>query len=186
MIPYRGAPENHQTSFRNYTGRRRVQRNTSFKRNWQEYKDGFGTPCKDYWLGNKYIHSISMSGSYELRIDMVYKQTPYFAHYNEFYVTDEARGFMLQVSGFTGNSVDEMRHHDNMKFSTPDRDNDLADHSCAQEYEAGWWYQACHFANLNGHFNESHIFGRGVIWIAITSDFGTLDSVEMKIRKRRV
>ncbi|KAH9504352.1 hypothetical protein Btru_063385 [Bulinus truncatus] len=38
---------------------RRVYKNTSFRKNWVEYKDGFGNLCEDFWLGNERIHQIT-------------------------------------------------------------------------------------------------------------------------------
>jgi len=50
---------------------------------------------------------------------------------------------------------DCMVAHLGMKFSTKDRDNDLANGSCAQAWKGGWWYKNCFAANLNGEYNES-------------------------------
>ena len=42
----------------------------SFNRNWDEYKYGFGSPEKEFWLGNENIHMLTRSNDYELRIDL--------------------------------------------------------------------------------------------------------------------
>ena len=39
-----------------------------------------------------------------------------------------------------------------MKFSTPDNDNDndkSSDGNCADKYKSGWWYNDCHYININ-------------------------------------
>ena len=71
-----------------------------------------------------------------------------------------------------------------MKFSTKDRDNDLASYSCAQLKKGAWWYQACANSNLNGlYLGGKHTsFGDGVIWGHWRGHFYSLQKTEMKIR----
>ncbi|KAH9525687.1 hypothetical protein Btru_002050 [Bulinus truncatus] len=166
---------------------RRLNHGTSFNRNWAEYKNGFGSVCDDYWLGNERIHRITSRNAhekYELRIDMLHRFYHYFARYKQFSVDGESNHYALRVSGFNGNTRDELAYHNNMFFSRPDRDNDQwPEKHCAGLLGAGWWYRSCHMANLNGQFDGSHRLGTGVIWTDLTGEYGTLSAVEMKIRK---
>ena len=41
-----------------------------FDRTWSEYKNGFGNVSGNHWLGNKYLHSLSLQRDYELRVDL--------------------------------------------------------------------------------------------------------------------
>ncbi|CAL4063040.1 unnamed protein product [Meganyctiphanes norvegica] len=41
-----------------------------FFRDWAEYKWGFGSLDGEYWLGNEYLHQLTQSGDYELRVDL--------------------------------------------------------------------------------------------------------------------
>ena len=43
---------------------------TSFNKNWEEYKYGFGDPTREFWLGNENIHMLTRSGEHELRIEL--------------------------------------------------------------------------------------------------------------------
>lgn len=58
-----------------------------------------------------------------------------------FRIEDEAHGYRLHISGYTGTAGDGMLHHslNDKKFSTRDRDNDNHSKNCAQLYEGGWW-----------------------------------------------
>ncbi|KAH9489630.1 hypothetical protein Btru_037335 [Bulinus truncatus] len=138
--------------------KRRVYRDTYFNRTWQEYKHGFGAVCDDYWLGNENIYLLTSTG-------VLYQQG--FSQYR------------LHLKNFTGNIYDNLNVHDGMKFSTPDRDNDLLpNHFCAapNAYNTGWWYKGCHLVNLNGHFHMAGTYGASVIWKSITTDYNTLSS----------
>ncbi|KAH8408463.1 hypothetical protein KR215_005828 [Drosophila sulfurigaster] len=45
---------------------------------------------------------------------------------------------------FKGNISDAMRNHENMKFTTFDRDNDSDSYeNCAVLYNSSWWYNNC-------------------------------------------
>ncbi|MEQ2244956.1 hypothetical protein ILYODFUR_022574, partial [Ilyodon furcidens] len=56
-----------------------------------------------------------------------------------------------------------------MQFSTGDQDNDrFLQGSCAKENQAGWWFNRCHAANLNGKFYHrgkyKAEYDNGVVW----------------------
>lgn len=63
-----------------------------------------------------------------------------------FSVDDENTQYRLHVSGFSGTVEDSFSwYHDKQGFSTPDTGN-----ICAEISHAGWWYNQCFYANLNG------------------------------------
>ncbi|XP_069114323.1 microfibril-associated glycoprotein 4-like [Argopecten irradians] len=41
-----------------------------FDKNWEDYKQGFGSPYGEYWIGNENMYLLTSSDSYELRIEM--------------------------------------------------------------------------------------------------------------------
>jgi len=49
---------------------RRVDGSQSFARGWDDYAMGFGDAMGDYWLGNEYIHRLTATRPYRLRVDM--------------------------------------------------------------------------------------------------------------------
>ena len=42
----------------------------NFERTWADYKNGFGDPKKEFWLGNDLIHELTKSGDMKLRVEL--------------------------------------------------------------------------------------------------------------------
>ncbi|CAC5390295.1 ANGPT2 [Mytilus coruscus] len=77
---------------------RRIDGTTSFNRNWNEYREGFGDPQKEYWLGNKYLNILTTNGKYELRVDLTDKNNKMtYALYKTFIVSDENSQYKLTI-----------------------------------------------------------------------------------------
>ncbi|KAK2920639.1 hypothetical protein Q8A73_000124 [Channa argus] len=49
---------------------RRRDGSVSFNRGWAEYREGFGEPRGEHWLGNQHLYLLSNQGHYSLRIDL--------------------------------------------------------------------------------------------------------------------
>lgn len=63
---------------------------------------------------------------------------------------------------------DSMLYHNGKAFSTKDKDNDeMHTSSCAVYFKGGWWYNACHGANLNGFYLKGNhtSYADGVNWL---------------------
>ena len=73
-------------------------------------------------------------------------------------------------------------HHNAMKFSTFDNDNDfLPQKNCAQVERSGWWFNDCGLVNLNAVF-AFHKKDWEIYWnwrTKVQPEF-----VEMKIRRK--
>lgn len=51
---------------------------------------------------------------------------------------------------------DSLSYHNNMNFTTKDRDNDVyLNYNCAELRQGTWWYRSCDFSNLNGLYINS-------------------------------
>ena len=159
---------------------RRVKGDADFNRNWSDYKKGFGSFDGDFWLGNDLIHTISSSGTYELRIDLTYKNKTVFAHYADFFVAGENEKYKLKIGSYQGSAGDSLGYHNGRPFSTVDRDNDAWSKNCAATHGGGWWFGACDHSNLNGIWGEMN--DRGVEWDKLAGG-NSVSYAEMKIRR---
>ncbi|XP_069024728.1 fibrinogen C domain-containing protein 1-like [Embiotoca jacksoni] len=168
---------------------RRHDGSVSFNRGWSQYRDGFGEPRGEHWLGNQQLHLLSNQGHYSLRIDLQdWSHVHRHALYHTFRVEDEENRYRLHVSGFSGTVEDSFSwYHDRQSFSTPDTGN-----ICAEISHAGWWFHQCYYANLNGVYYKGgryslkaqNLLGPdGVVWFSWKdSDFYSLKSVTMMVR----
>lgn len=129
---------------------RRIYGTENFARTLNDYRSGFGHPQGDYWAGLINIHHLTAIGNIALRIDMQdWSGNKRYATYNPFLVSDENNRYKLTISGFRGNVVDDMSYSNQMDFHTYDYPDP---HNCAVNQRAGWWYNYCSYALLNGHY----------------------------------
>ncbi|XP_009321326.1 PREDICTED: LOW QUALITY PROTEIN: microfibril-associated glycoprotein 4-like [Pygoscelis adeliae] len=149
-----------------------VQRNShdteiTWKQSWTTYKYGFGNVQGDHWLGTEYLHLLTQQGTYKVRFIVRNKaNVTHYAEYDIFSVESEASGYPLRLGRFLGSGEDYLTSyhsgyggiHDNMKFSTTDRDQDQHTGNCANSY-GGWWYDKCQNVLLNG---KKYIFWPGI------------------------
>ncbi|XP_061176270.1 ficolin-2-like [Saccostrea echinata] len=132
---------------------KRIDGSTDFYRTWKEYRNGFGDPKNNYWIGNDAIHALTKDQDQELRIDLQrFNGNTAYAEYSTFYIGNEADKYPLTVSGYTGTASDSFTYHNGNKFSTKDQDNDRDSRHCAVQFHGGWWYYDCHRSNLNGQY----------------------------------
>ncbi|XP_052773315.1 tenascin-R-like [Mya arenaria] len=155
---------------------------SDFNKTWDEYKHGFGDLDGNFWLGNDKIVSLCSDEPCMLRIDMEWGGETRYAQYSRFSVEKESRNYTLHVDGYNGTAGDSLAYHDNREFSTNDRDNDASVTDCAKRFLGGWWYNSCHYANMNGDYGNT-VFGKGMNWYTWTDHYGSLSMTEMKIRR---
>jgi len=159
---------------------RRVDASVNFYRNWNEYKAGFGDLNGNFWLGLEKIHKLAGPGKRAtLRVDLKHMSMPTvmkYAEYSKFEIFDEAVGYKLEVGGYSGDAGDSLSYHNGMKFTTKDRDNDLYGINCAVHRGSAWWYNDCHYSDLNGDFTHA------VSWYHLARLYNGITFSEMKIR----
>uniref|UniRef100_G3P4N3 Fibrinogen C-terminal domain-containing protein n=1 Tax=Gasterosteus aculeatus aculeatus TaxID=481459 RepID=G3P4N3_GASAC len=164
---------------------RRHGGSVSFNRGWSAYREGFGEPQGEHWLGNRQLHLLSNQGHHSLRIDLQdWSHAHRHALYHSFRIEGEEDRYRLHVSGFSGTVEDSFGwYHDQHSFSTPDTGN-----LCAELSHAGWWFHQCFHANLNGggrySLTAQNLLGPdGIVWFSWKeSDFYSLKAVTMMMR----
>ena len=160
---------------------RRQSGRVNFSRTWQEYKDGFGDFHDDFWLGNDKIHALTMSWTYELRVEVTFRGRKSYALYDSFYLGSDFHSYRLKIGRYSGTAGDSLRYHNGGTFSTIDRDNDeRIGGSCARKNGGGWWFVNCDTANLNGRWGVGQ--DRGMEWSGV-GGYQSVASSEMKIRR---
>ncbi|XP_041452296.1 fibrinogen-like protein 1 [Drosophila obscura] len=125
---------------------RRINGSVDFNRNWTDYKNGFGDERGSFFLGLETIHLMTLAQPHELYIQLRYVNgTTKYARYDDFKVGSENEAYKLKSLGeYSGTAGDSFSYHLDMKFSTLDRDNDLAESfNCASAHAGGWWFKNC-------------------------------------------
>ncbi|ALC39844.1 maker539 [Drosophila busckii] len=131
---------------------RRMDGSVSFNRTWEEYRNGFGDLRTEFWLGLEKLHLMTKFQPHELYIKLEdFKNETHYAHYSNFSVGNESQSYELlslgEYTGNAGNALNSENNHGsitkNMKFSTPDRDNDKYRGNCAALNSSGWWFNDC-------------------------------------------
>eukprot|EP00105_Crassostrea_gigas_P046221 XP_019930369.1 PREDICTED: fibrinogen-like protein A isoform X1 [Crassostrea gigas] len=165
---------------------RRVNGSVDFYRNWTEYKNGFGFADHEYWIGNDLLHTISSVQPQELRVDMErFNGEKLYAVYSNFSVGNETSKYKLEMNGYSGNAGDSLNYHNNMKFSTPDQDNDNSSVNCATTYRAAWWFNWCIHANPNGLYVHSEKADPSyVTWFNYNASWISMKTMQLMIRSR--
>ena len=150
-----------------------------------EYVKGFGDLNKNYWLGLEKIYRLTKANSM-LRVDLRSFTKGYgYAQYSHFRVGHCVTSYKLAISGYSGTAGDVLKYHNGMKFTTKDRDNDIRKkENCATAYHGGWWYNSCHYSNLNGMHAGKHILSpKYDTWYKF-DDYYSLASDQMKVRRQ--
>uniref|UniRef100_A0A803SP27 Tenascin XB n=1 Tax=Anolis carolinensis TaxID=28377 RepID=A0A803SP27_ANOCA len=162
---------------------RRMNGETDFWRDWQDYVTGFGNLTREFWLGNTALHQLTSSGDYELRVDLRAGNESVYANYQSFRVDSPADYYRLHLGSYSGTAGDAFSYHSGSVFSTRDRDPNRLIISCAVSYRGAWWYRNCHYANLNGLYanNRDH---QGINWFNWKGFEFSIPFTEMKLRPR--
>ncbi|XP_053549282.1 tenascin-N-like [Bombina bombina] len=161
---------------------RRDSGKVDFYQKWRPYIEGFGDPAHEYWLGLEWLHKITSTPvQYELRVDLRAGDDSAYAKYKNFQVGSSKERYRLTVSDYSGTAGDALTYHNGWKFTTWDKDNDIALTNCALSHRGAFWYKNCHLANPNGRYGETN-HSQGINWEPWKGHEFSIPFVEMKIR----
>ena len=161
---------------------RRQDGSVDFFRGWNDYKAGFGQLNAEFWLGNDKIHRLTASRPSSLRVELEdWNGVKVYAKYGKFNIADEQAQYRLEVGSYSGTAGDSLAPHNNMAFSTKERDNDeWSSANCAVIHTGAWWYSNCHDSNLNGQYLGDKNDARGAVW------WGFRDSLSLKFTEMKL
>jgi len=127
-----------------------------FNKDFRRYTQYGFTANGESWFSLEKLHRLTNERSYSLKITMTdWDKKTFIAVYNNFKV-GPGNDYVLTVDSFNDTLStlgDSMRHHNGMKFSTRDKDQDRFGGSCARDFSGGWWYNGinqCHHAHPTG------------------------------------
>ncbi|XP_009634777.2 fibrinogen gamma chain [Egretta garzetta] len=190
---------------------RRLDGSEDFKKNWVQYKEGFGRLSPDdtteFWLGNEKIHLITTQSTlpYVLRIELEdWNGEKGTADYAVFKVGSEDDKYRMTYAYFLGGNAGDafdgfdfgrnpsdksFTSHNGMQFSTYDNDNDRFSGNCADE--SGWWMNSCHAGHLNGKYYIGGVYAsqdagpdgndNGIIWATWRDQWYSMKKTAMKV-----
>ncbi|XP_035775694.1 kinesin-related protein 8-like [Anopheles albimanus] len=163
----------------------------NFNRDWADYKNGFGDPAKEFWLGNENIYMLTNNEDYSLRVELEdFEGNKRYAQYSHFKIHSEQDYYKLEIDGYEGNAGDSLNDpwygSNNSPFSTYNRDNDRSSLNCASMLKGGWWWKSCG-RGLNGlylHDPQDLTARQGIVWFRWRGWDYTLKKATMMIKPK--
>ena len=118
----------------------RTSGNLNFNKNWANYKNGFGEPRDEHWIGNEMLHNLTHEQNYKLKVYFNHNLTT-SSTCGVFRVASEENKFALKLSLCKGPAAHALSYSDGAKFSIRDNDNS-GEKNCAKNY-GGFWHKNC-------------------------------------------
>ena len=159
---------------------RRQDGSVDFYRGWNNYKSGFGQLTAEFWLGHDKIHRLTAAKPSTLRVELEdWNGNRKYAKYGRFRVGNEQAKYQLEVGSYSRTAGDSLSWHNNIAFSTKDRDSRS---DCAAQWTGAWWYNNCYHSNLNGRYlGNTNEDSTGIFWQLHFKSI-SLKFTEMKLR----
>ncbi|KAB0399360.1 hypothetical protein E2I00_005077, partial [Balaenoptera physalus] len=147
---------------------RRENGSMNFQRNWRDYKQGFGNPAGEHWLGNEVVHQLTSRAAYSLRVELQdWEGNEAYAQYEHFQLGSE--GQLYRWAWGPGSWA----------FS------EWVQRLGGAPEQPGWWFDACGLSNLNGIYYPARHHVRklnGIRWHYFQGPSYSLRSTRMMVR----
>lgn len=137
----------------------RFDGSVDFNRNHTEYVNGFGKVDGEFWLGLRYIQQMASWSGIVLRIVLTSANNSHVYEEFENFKLSSYPAFTLHLGNVTVEQVpgnhNGLIYNNGHDFTTYDNDVDAwPTGNCARLNKAGWWYNDCGYANLNGEYGN--------------------------------
>ena len=164
-----------------------------FERDWVDYKNGFGAPGGEFWLGNEALHSLTTASIHDFYIHAgtfpgSNLASSRHSKYSEFIVGSESDDYRMNANSLM-NGIESIKNNIGMRFTTRDKDNDAHQTvNCATHIpRGGFWYHNCGHLYFQGRYfgQENCPDLEGIHWRHYyTSATQCLKWVEMMVRRQ--
>ncbi|XP_073498376.1 fibrinogen-like protein 1 [Phyllobates terribilis] len=142
-----------------------------FYATWIEYENGFGRLQGEHWLGLKNMYALTHQTQRRCKLHISlgdFDGNEAYAEYRSFSIGEANKFYKLSAANYSGTAGDAFlgfpdipgSNQHGSYFSTWDNyhdkchplcgSSDIKYRSCSDQYGAGWWFNACGLANLNG------------------------------------
>ncbi|KAG7170510.1 Ficolin-2-like 4 [Homarus americanus] len=141
--------------------RRPLDQQVNFNRGWRDYREGFGDPDTEYWIGNAALHDLTHRWPQLLKVDLGdWDGKSRSARYQTFLVDDEDSQFRLHLGQYSGTG------------------------NCAISHHGGFWYNACHHVSPTSQLLEKQKSTIGINWHTWYPDRTTLKNATFMIKPK--
>jgi len=149
---------------------RRFDGTVDFRRNWTDYKNGFGNGSGEYWLGNDVLHELTSLETHDLFVIATnFSGVSQTKRFSRFTIAPEQQNYTFDYAsvlpGYSQYLLFIIARGN--PFTTIDRDNDgVSNKNCANIFHGGWWYLGCHNDLMNGKYSHTDTcpFAQGMHW----------------------
>lgn len=122
---------------------RRQDSSVNFNRNWTDYRNGFGNPAGNFFIGLERLHNLTANGVHLTVVLRDFDNVRKEAKYSNFQIGNEEEKYILKDLGtYSGQAGDAFKSHKGAKFSTPDQFNGDGNIDCGSLFEGGWWFHS--------------------------------------------